>query len=63
MAVEPVVGILVYYPESCSVFVFRRVVLARGSKGDSGYGANHSVIEWLLDGQDPRVDEGEHCQH
>ena len=46
---EPVVGILVYYPESCSVFVFRRVVLASGSKGDSGYGANHSVVEWLLD--------------
>ncbi len=29
--------------------MFRRVVLARGSKGDSGYGANHSVVEWLLD--------------
>ena len=46
---EPVAGVLVYYPESCSVFVFRRVVLARGSVGDSGYGANHSVVEWLLD--------------
>ena len=29
--------------------MFRRVVLASGSKGDSGYGANHSVVEWLLD--------------
>ena len=29
--------------------MFRRVVLARGSMGDSGYGANHSVVEWLLD--------------
>ena len=29
--------------------VFRRVVLARASKDDSGYGANHSVIESLLD--------------
>ncbi len=29
--------------------MFRRVVLARGSVGDSGYGANHSVVEWLLD--------------
>ena len=46
---EPVTGVLVYYPVSCSVFVFRRVVLARGSVGDSGYGANHSVVEWLLD--------------
>ena len=48
-AVEQGVGILVYYHESCSVFVFRRVVLASGSKGDSGYGANHPVVEWLLD--------------
>ena len=24
-------------------------MLASGSKGDSGYGANHSVVEWLLD--------------
>ena len=29
--------------------VFRRVVLARASKDDSGYGANHSVIESLLE--------------
>ncbi len=30
-------------------FMFRRVMLARGSKDDSGYGSNHAVIEELLD--------------
>lgn len=29
--------------------VFRRVVLARSAKDPSGYGANHSVVEGLLD--------------
>ncbi len=29
--------------------MFSRVVLARASEGGSGYGANHSVVEWLLD--------------
>ena len=29
--------------------VFRRVALARAAKDDSGDGANHSVIESLLD--------------